>query len=64
MFKEYRIKRGYTQETLAEILHISTRHLQRLESKENEPSLDLLRKIIKVLNIEDKDIIKFIKKTA
>lgn len=62
MFKRYRIKHGYTQENLAEILNISSRHLQRIEKKENEPSLDLFRKLIKILNIEDKDILNFIKK--
>ena len=62
MFKAYRIKRGYTQETLAEILNISTRHLQRIENNENEPSLELLKKIIKILNIDDKDLVKNLKK--
>lgn len=62
MFKEYRLRQKFTQETLSEILGISTRHLQRIERNENEPSLELLRKMIKVLSIEDKDIIKFIKK--
>lgn len=61
MFKEYRKKHGYTQENLSEILNISTRHLQRIERKENEPSLELFRKLVKILNIDDKDIIKFIK---
>lgn len=61
MFKEYRRKRGYTQEILAEILNISARHLQRIERKENEPSLELFKKLVKVLNIDDKDIVKFIK---
>lgn len=62
MFKKYRKKQSYTQETLAEILGISTRHLQRIEKGENEPSLELLRKLIKILNIDDKDILKFVKK--
>lgn len=61
MFKEYRKKHGYTQESLAEILNISSRHLQRIERKENEPSLELFKKMVKVLNIDNKDIIKFIK---
>ena len=61
MFKKYRIERGFTQESLAEILCISTRHLQRIEKKDNEPSLELLRKFIKILNISDKDIVKYIK---
>lgn len=63
MFKEYRKKHGYTQENLAEILNISPRHLQRIEKDENEPSLELFRKLVKILNIENKDIIKFIKKS-
>lgn len=62
MFKKYRKINGYTQEKMAEILGISTRHLQRIENKDNEPSLELLRKYIKYLKIEDKDILKFIKK--
>lgn len=62
MFKKYRIKQGYTQEILAEILCISTRHLQRIENGENEPSLELLKKMIKILNINDNDIVKYIKK--
>lgn len=61
MFKDYRIKREFTQENLSEIVGISTRHLQRIEKGEKEPSLELLRKLIKILNIEDKDIIKFIR---
>ena len=32
MIKEYRIKCGYTQEQLAEILDITPRHLQRIEA--------------------------------
>lgn len=62
MFKKYRNRLGYTQETLAEILGISTRHLQRIEKNENEPSLELLRKLIKILQIENEDIIKYLKK--
>ena len=62
MFKEYRKKHGYTQENIAEILNISSRHWQRIEKEENEPSLELFKKIVKTLNIEDKDIIKYIKK--
>lgn len=62
MFKKYREKQGFTQELTAELLGISTRHLQRIETGKNEPSLDLLKKIIKVLNISDEDIVKYMKK--
>ena len=61
MFKKYRIKQGFTQELTAELLGISTRHLQRIENNENIPSLELLKKMIKILNISDDDIIKYMK---
>ncbi len=61
MFKEYRKKRGFTQEQLAELLEISPRQVQRLENEENIPTLHTLRKLIKILQISDKDIIKYIK---
>lgn len=62
MIKEYRTKRGYTQEELAEMLEISTRQLQRIENDQKETKISTLRKIIKILKIEDKDILKYIKK--
>ena len=62
VFKKYRLKMGYTQERIAEMLKISTRHFQRIENEENEPSLELFKKIVKVLEIEDIDIVKHIKK--
>lgn len=62
MFKEYRKKRNLTQEELAEVLQISTRQVQRIENSESIPSLKLLKKIITILNINDNDIIKYIRK--
>ena len=62
MFKKYRIEKGYTQEVEAELLGISTRHLQRIEKEDNLPSLDLLKRMIKLLDIKNEDIIKFLKK--
>ena len=62
MFKKYRLKKGLTQEELAEILNISTRQLQRIENEECIPSLNVIKKIIKVLNINDKDILEYMKK--
>ena len=57
MIKEYRIKNNYTQEQLAEIINISPRQLQRIEKDE-----ETIRKIIRVLNIPDEEILKYIKK--
>lgn len=62
MIRKYRKIKNYTQEELAEILNISVRQLQRLENYESDPKLSTLKKIIKVLKIEDKDIINYIKK--
>ncbi len=62
MIKENRIKKNYTQEKLAEILDISTRQLQRIERDEDKTSIETMRKIIKVLQISDKEVIKYMKK--
>lgn len=61
MIEEYRKKRGYTQEELAELIEISPRQLQRIESKQSETKLNTLRKIINILKISDEDIVKIIK---
>ena len=62
MIKENRIKKGYTQEELAEILDLSPRQLQRIEKNEEKTKIITLKKIIKVLKISDKEILDFIKK--
>lgn len=62
MIKEYRIKNNYTQEQLAEIVNISPRQLQRIEKDEDKTKIETIRKIIKVLNIPDEEILKYIKK--
>lgn len=61
MIKENRIKKNYTQEELAEIIDISPRQLQRIEKNEDKTKIETLRKIIKVLQIPDKEIIEYIK---
>lgn len=61
MFKEYREKNNYTQEELSEKLDVSTRTLQRIENKENNPSIKTFRKLISILNITDSDIAYIVK---
>lgn len=61
MIKEYRIKNNYTQEELSEIINISPRQLQRIEKNENKTKIETIKKIIKVLNIPDEEILKYIK---
>lgn len=62
MFKEYRKMRGFTQEQLAELMQMSWRQIQRIENEENIPTIETFKKLVKILNISDKDIIKYIKK--
>ena len=57
MIKEYRLKRGLTQEQLAEMLDISTRHLQRIEVNICSTKIEMLIKIIQVLEIKDEDVL-------
>lgn len=62
MIKENRIKKNYTQEQLAEIINISPRQMQRIEKDESKTKLETLKKIIKVLQVPDEEIIEYIKK--
>ena len=58
---KYRILNGYTQVELAYILGISTRQLQRIEKDFSRTKISTLRNIIRILDIPDNEIIKFIK---
>ena len=62
MIKKYRKIHNLTQEKLAELLDISPRQLQRIESGQSETSLKTLKKLIKILDISDEDIVNYIKK--
>ena len=48
MLKEYRIKEGFTQEEMAELLNISWRHYQRIEIGKGTPSLETFIDIIEM----------------
>lgn len=61
MLKTYRIKMGYTQEELAELLEISWRQMQRIEKGKSLPSMQTLKKLVIILNISDSDLAKYIK---
>ena len=64
MLKEYRLKKNITQEQLAELINITPRQLQRIESGESRPSLRTLKLLIEILEISDEDVVKFIKEIA
>ena len=62
MLKEYRLKKGYTLEQLAELCEISWSNLYRIENgKLNQAKFETIKKIIKILEINDNDILKLIK---
>ncbi|HIU11930.1 MAG TPA: helix-turn-helix transcriptional regulator [Candidatus Onthocola stercorigallinarum] len=64
MLKEYRIKKNITQEKLAELLDITPRQVQRIESGESRPSLRTLKLLIEILEISAEDVVKIIKEIA
>ncbi len=62
MLKEYRIKRGYTLEQLAEMCDISWRNLHRIENGQYKyAKFETIQKLIMILGLTEKDIVAFIK---
>jgi len=57
ILKSYRIKNNLTQEELAEKIGITPRQVQRIENNTSDTKIKTLQKYIKILKIEDKDII-------
>ena len=51
-----------TQEQLAEKVDISWRQLQRIEKNEDETRVQTLKKLVKVLNIPNEELIEYLKK--
>lgn len=62
MFKEYRKNKGLTLEQVAEACNISWRNLFKIENGSyKNAKFETIIKLIKVLDISDKDILKLIK---
>lgn len=51
IFKKYRLDAKRTQDEVAEKVGITTRFLMALENEEKRPSLDILLRLVDVLNI-------------
>ncbi|MGN1374219.1 MAG: helix-turn-helix domain-containing protein [Bacilli bacterium] len=62
MLKEYRIKEGFAQEEMAELLNISWHHYQRIEIVKGTPSLETFIDIIEILKITNDEAIILLKK--
>lgn len=61
MLQKYRKEKGLTQEKLAELLDITPRQYQRIEKEKRGTSLKTFKKLVKILDISDEDIVKYIK---
>ncbi|WP_439130720.1 helix-turn-helix domain-containing protein [Polaribacter sp.] len=60
--KEFRLKRGFSQEQLAEISNISIRTIQRMEKGETRPKGDSLKKIAMALETTTENLLETDKK--
>ena len=54
-----RVKKGFTQEKLAEVVNYSTNHISKLELARTNPSFDLLVSIVNAFNVELKELFNF-----
>lgn len=61
MIRENRLKKNWTQEQLAEKVDISWRQLQRIEKNEAETRVQTLKKLVKVLDIPNEEVINYLK---
>ena len=57
--KKYRLKKGLTQEFLAEKVGIHPTYVGKLESGKNNPSVKMLYKITRTLEIKLPDLFDF-----
>lgn len=55
--KEYRVKKGFSQEALADKSGLSHRTIQRIENGESNPSGDTLQRIAMALDLRPDDLI-------
>lgn len=61
MFKEYRLKKGYTLEQLAELCEISWRNLFRIENGNYRyAKFETIAKLFTILEFSKEDILKVI----
>ncbi len=57
--REIREERGLSQEKLSKISGVSSSHIGYLENGEREPTISVLCKLAKALNVDIKDLFKY-----
>ena len=61
MIKEKRLNKKYTQERMADILGISLRQYVRIDNEEDLPRRDVLKALIKELELTDEELGKYVR---
>ena len=61
MIKEKRKSKKYTQEKMSQLLGISLRQYVRIDNEEDLPRRDILKKLIKELNLSNDEIGEYIR---
>ena len=61
MIKENRLAKNYTQEKMASLLGISLRQYVRIDNEEDLPRRDVLKSLIKELEITNEELGKYIR---
>jgi transcriptional regulator with XRE-family HTH domain len=56
--KQLRERRGLSQEQLAEAAGISRTYLARLETAKHDPTLSVIEKLAKALNVKPAELLK------
>lgn len=54
----FRVKEGYTQESLAAEVGVSRKHVAAIELGKSQPSMELLAKIATALSVSSSDLLK------
>ena len=62
MIKEKRKEKGYTQEEMSKLLGISLRQYVRIDNEEDLPRRDVLKGLIKELDLSNEEIGEYIRK--
>lgn len=61
MIKEKRLAKNYTQEKMASLLGISLRQYVRIDNEEDLPRRDVLKSLIKELELTNEELGKYIR---